>query len=260
MPGETLVGSLPPLDERERDLEPRLEIHVRALSDDIGERNVFRPDDLAAAASYLEANLRAAGRPVASQTFEAAGVTVRNLEIEHRGQSRPDEVIVVGAHYDSVVGSPGANDNATGVAAVVELARLLADEELSRTVRFVLFVNEEPPFYMTRDMGSVHYARRARQQGDRIVAMFSLETIGYYSDDEGSSSTPSRSVSSTPPRENSSASWGTWTRGASFEALWPHSVVTPRCPPKAWPLRDGSPGWAGRITGPSGSRGIPVSW
>lgn len=190
MPGRTLVGSLAPLDERERDLEPRLEIHVRALAGDIGERNVFRPDDLAAAASYLEANLRAAGRPVASQTFEAAGLAVRNLEIEHRGQSRPDEVIVVGAHYDSVIGSPGANDNATGVAAVLELARLLADRELPRTVRFVLFVNEEPPFYLTDDMGSVHYARRARQRGERIVAMFSLETIGYFSDDEGSQQYP----------------------------------------------------------------------
>lgn len=190
MPGQSQVGPLSPLGEREQDLQPRLEAHVRALADDIGERHVYRPSALAAAAAYLEASLRPAGRPVESQTFETAGVTVRNLEIEHRGRSRPEEIIVVGAHYDSVVGSPGANDNASGAAAVVELARLLAERDLPRSVRFVLFVNEEPPFYLTDAMGSRQYARRARERGDGIVAMLSLETIGYYSDDPGSQQYP----------------------------------------------------------------------
>jgi hypothetical protein len=190
MPGRSLDGPLPPLDERESDLARRLEVHVRVLAEEIGERNVFRPDRLATAAAHLETTLSAAGHRVSSQPFEVGGLEVRNLEVEHRGHSRPDEIVVVGAHYDSVMGSPGANDNATGVAAVLELARLLTARELSRTVRFVLFVNEEPPFYLTEDMGSLRYARRARERGERIVAMFSLETIGFYSDAEGSQHYP----------------------------------------------------------------------
>jgi hypothetical protein len=183
------LRELPPLNERERDLERRLERHVRVLGGDIGERNVFRPARLAAAADHLE-TLLGMGHRVESQAFETAGVRVRNLEVEQRGRSRPDEVVVVGAHYDSVIGSPGANDNATGVAAVIELSRLLAERELPPTVRFVFFVNEEPPFYLTGEMGSRHYAERARERGDRIVAMLALETIGYYSDEEGSQQYP----------------------------------------------------------------------
>jgi hypothetical protein len=190
MPGRSPAGELPPLDERERELERRLEGHVRALAGDIGERNVFRPARLDAAAEYLETTLRGLGHRVESQPFETAGVAVRNLEVVQRGRFRPDDIVVVGAHYDSVIGSPGANDNASGVAAVIELSRLLAERELPRTVRLVLFVNEEPPFYLTDEMGSLHYARRAKEQGDRIVAMFSLETIGYFSDDEGSQHYP----------------------------------------------------------------------
>jgi hypothetical protein len=190
MPGQSLDGPLPPLDEREHDLARCLEVHVRVLAGEIGERNVFRPDRLEAAAVHLETTLQAAGHQVRSQPFEVGGLEVRNLEVEHRGRSRPDEIVVVGAHYDSVVGSPGANDNATGVAAVLELARLVTARELPRTVRFVLFVNEEPPFYLTENMGSLHYARRARERGESIVAMFSLETIGYFSDDEGSQHYP----------------------------------------------------------------------
>jgi hypothetical protein len=190
MPGQTPIGELPPLDRRERELERRLEGHVRTLGGDIGERNVFRPARLDAAAEYLETSLRGLAHRVESQPFEAAGVPVRNLEVEQTGRSTPDEIIVVGAHYDSVIGSPGANDNATGVAAVIELSRLLAERELPRTVRFVLFVNEEPPFFLTGDMGSLHYARRARERSERVVAMFSLETIGYFSDEEASQHYP----------------------------------------------------------------------
>jgi len=163
---------------------------VGALAGDIGERNVFRPSRLEAAAGYLETTLRDLGLSVRSQPFETSGVTVRNLEIESTGHSRPEEIVVVGAHYDSVVGSPGANDNATGVAALIELSRLLVDHDRARSVRFALFVNEEAPFYRTRDMGSLRYARRAKERGERIVAMLSLETIGYFSEDEGSQHYP----------------------------------------------------------------------
>src|SRR5439155_322999 len=89
--------------------------------------------------------------------------------------ARPALVIVlVGAHYESVIGSPGANDNATGVAALLELSRLAAARNLGTAVRFVAFVNEEPPHFQTAQMGSRVYARQARARGDRIRAMLSL--------------------------------------------------------------------------------------
>ena len=97
---------------------------------------------------------------------------------------------MLGAHYDSVAGSPGANDNATGVAAVLELARFLAGKRLTRSVHVVAFVNEESPFFGTVDMGSRRYARRARAQGNNIIAMVSLEMLGYYTDVPGSQCYP----------------------------------------------------------------------
>jgi Zn-dependent M28 family amino/carboxypeptidase len=100
------------------------------------------------------------------------------------------EIVVVGAHYDSVMGSPGANDNASGVAALLELAKEFCAAGPRRTLRLVAFVNEEPPFFKTGEMGSLVYARAARAQGEKIVAMVSLETIGYYSEAEGSQEFP----------------------------------------------------------------------
>ena len=115
---------------------------------------------------------------------------MRNIEVEIKGATRAQEIIVVGAHYDSVMGAPGANDNGSGVAAVLELARLWRNAQPARTLRFVLFVNEEPPFFKSDEMGSRHYARRAKVRGENIVAMFSLETIGHYSDESGSQRYP----------------------------------------------------------------------
>ena len=103
---------------------------------------------------------------------------------------RPAEIVLVGAHYDSVLGSPGANDNGSGVAALLEIAAMISDRSLPRTVRLAAFVNEEPPFFMTPLMGSRVYARRARRAGDRIIAMFSLETIGCYDHRPGSQRYP----------------------------------------------------------------------
>jgi hypothetical protein len=142
MPESSRVGELPPLSSRERQLEGRVRLHVETLAGRIGERNVFRSERLEAAAMYLESTLVGLGHRVDSQTFDCCGVPVRNLEVEHRGCSASEDILVVGAHYDSVVGCPGANDNATGVASLLELSRLLAKRGLPRTVRFVFFVNE----------------------------------------------------------------------------------------------------------------------
>jgi hypothetical protein len=188
VPGESYRRALRPLTAEEAEIRENLRRHVAAVA--THERNVFRFAELEAAARYIERTLAGFGYEVATQRFNAAPGEVRNIEVEVAGAQRAREIIVVGAHYDSVAGAPGANDNGSGVAATLELARLFRQERPARTLRFVLFVNEEPPFYRSDEMGSRRYARRARERGENIVAMFSLETIGYYSERSGSQRYP----------------------------------------------------------------------
>ena len=177
-----------------RTLAERLRGHVVELAGTIGERNLVYPEQLRRAEHYLAAQLAKAGHVVRWQTYMCRGHEVSNLEVEIAGTTNPGEIIVVGAHYDSVnhrgVASPGANDNASGSAAVVELARMLKDSKPARTIRLVLFVNEEPPYFWTDEMGSLVYARAAKQRGDMIVGMLSIETIGYYRDEKGTQEYP----------------------------------------------------------------------
>jgi Zn-dependent M28 family amino/carboxypeptidase len=155
---------------------------VQALAGRIGERNLRRAGSLDAAARYLRGVQHDLGLAVEAQEFEVEKTTVANLEAALEGGALYDQIVIVGAHYDSVTGSPGANDNGTGAAAILELARLLRHERLPRTLRFVLFVNEEPPYYLGDGMGSRRYARRCRARGEKVVAMLCVETIGYYTD------------------------------------------------------------------------------
>jgi Peptidase family M28 len=168
----------------------RLRAHVVRLADEIGDRNVFRPRAFAAAADYIAGQWRSFGYSVMRQEYQANGVRCANLEVERPGREPTGGVLLLGAHYDSVRGCPAANDNGSGVAALVELARRFAEVEPARTVRFVAFANEEPPFFMTRQQGSMVYARAARQRGDDIRLMASLETMGYFSDAAGSQRYP----------------------------------------------------------------------
>lgn len=191
MPGDSYSGPLPPLDKEETEIREWLEKHVGTLAGSIGERNLWRYEGLQAAARYIEETFRRAGYKVGLQEFVVEGKVVKNIEIEITGRSLPEEIVVVGAHYDTVPGSPGANDNATGTAGVLELARLLSDRRLARTVRLVAFANEELPFFESDQMGSRVYARRSRERGEKIIAMLSIETIGYYSDEKGSQQYPS---------------------------------------------------------------------
>lgn len=133
------------------------------------------------------------GYAVGRQEFPAGGKTVRNIDatIEPRATVSDPEVIVVGAHYDSAQGTPGANDNASGVAAVLELARLLRNlDSNGKRIRLALFVNEEPPYFGTEAMGSLNYARALSERSERVVAMYSLETIGFYSSEPKSQRYP----------------------------------------------------------------------
>lgn len=182
MPGSSYQGALPLATDEIHDLEQKLHTHVHTLSRQIGERNLFHYDELLLAAEYIRAEFKSAGYEVLRQTFDVSGKVCENIEAEVRGTDRREDILVIGAHYDSVKGSPGANDNGTGIAAMLALARQFAQSPVSRTLRFVAFANEEPPFFQTPNMGSRVYAQRSRQQNERIILMLSLETIGYYTE------------------------------------------------------------------------------
>jgi Peptidase family M28 len=171
-------------------VEKNLRRHVDALALEIGERNVWRPQALTAAAHYVEHALARGGYSVRRQKYEVAGVPCANLEVECSGAEREGEILLLGAHYDTVVGSPGADDNASGVAALIEIARMLGKRKLRGSVRCVAFVNEEWPFFGRRTMGSLVYARAARARRDDIRLMVSLEMLGYYSAAPGSQRYP----------------------------------------------------------------------
>lgn len=171
-------------------MENRLRQHVHTLSVQIGERNVFRPQALRAAADYIRAEWRAQGYAVAAQGYRANGVYCENLEVNLPGGGKPDQILLVGAHYDSVQGSPGADDNASGVAALLEIGRFMSTRSPAATVRLVAFVNEEPPFFYWSKMGSLVYAKAARARGDPIRLMISLEMLGCFHDQPGSQRYP----------------------------------------------------------------------
>ena len=197
VPGRAYRGPLPPLTDEERALVPRLKGHVVAIAS--REHNVAHYDELEKSARYIETTLESYGYAVNRQTFDAddyvsGSKSVRNIEvvIEPRNAGPETETVVVGAHYDSAPGAPGANDNGSGAAAVIELARLLGDlkRATTRRIRLVLFVNEEPPYFRTEEMGSWQYASALAARSERVAAMYSLETIGYYSDKPGSQRYP----------------------------------------------------------------------
>lgn len=189
MPGRSHSGPLPPMTSAQETLRAELESDVRKLAEEIGERNVRHPAKLDATARHVEARLAAAGT-VMRQEYLVNDVPCANVEVEIAGGARKDEIVVVGGHYDSVTGCPGANDNATGAAAVIALARRFATAKPARTLRFVAFVNEEPPFFGEDSMGSAVYAKRCAKRGEHVAAMLSLETLGCYSDADGSQRYP----------------------------------------------------------------------
>lgn len=179
MPGKN-VSKAATLSAAEVALRSELIDDVQTLAGEIGERNMERYVQLNAAANFIEDSLSRAGLQPRRDSYETDGHACHNIETEIRG-ARP-EIVIVGAHYDSVFGCPGANDNGTGVAAMLALARRFAGKTLGQTLRFVAFVNEEPPYFQSEKMGSFVYASRCKARSDQISAMISLETIGYFSD------------------------------------------------------------------------------
>ena len=194
MPGKSYSGLLMPLTGAQAALRDALRRDVEMLASEIGPRGVVRPIELAASADFIERSLQQAGYDVQRQCFDVHGVTCCNLVAQISGSSRADQIIVIGGHYDSVlvdgIFCPGANDNASGVAATLALASAFGGRQTTRTLRFVFFVNEEPPYFQQSEMGSWVYAKRCRERDENIVAMLSLETIGCYSDERGSQKYP----------------------------------------------------------------------
>ena len=190
MPGKSYAGPLPNLSEEQAETSANLRKHVWHLAGTIGERNVIAYQSLESARRYIKDSLEGQGYSVRSQEYTVQMRNVQNLIAEIPGSRRPSEIVVIGAHYDTVYDCPGADDNSSGVAGLLELGRLLRTNEMARTVRFVAFVNEEPPWFQTEDMGSWVYAKEAQKLHENIVAAVSIESIGVYADTEGSQKYP----------------------------------------------------------------------
>jgi hypothetical protein len=190
MPGRSHHGPLPPATESQTALAAELRRDVERLAAEIGSRSTFFPRKLADAALFLRNELERAGYPTITEYPVERGSATPSFEVTLTGTTRPGEIIVIGAHYDVFQGTPGADDNASGCAAVLALARRFAHKPQPRTIRFVLFTSEEPPNFMQPAMGSWVYAKACRERNDAITAMLSLETLGYYSTAPGSQHYP----------------------------------------------------------------------
>jgi Zn-dependent M28 family amino/carboxypeptidase len=164
--------------------------HVEQLAEVIGPRTLSRPRSIAAAIEYLCKHWNEGKYAVAREEFEALGATATNLVIERPGTRMPQQIIVLGAHYDTVATTPGADDNASAVAVMLEVSRLLQDYSGSRTLRCVAFACEEPPYFNLNLMGSQHHARQAKSRHEQIVGMLCMEMVGYYRNELNSQMIP----------------------------------------------------------------------
>ena len=192
VPGKPHEGPLPALESKEAATAAHLKTHIVAIASK--PHNVEHYDELEKSAHYIENALTRLGYKPAAQVYEADGKAVRNIEvvIEPKDPARSRGTIVLGAHYDSYGDAPGANDNGTGTAAVLELARLLTDlrDKTDTRIRLVLFTNEEPPYFQTPEMGSYRYAKLLAGRREPIIGMISLETLGCFTDEPGSQHYP----------------------------------------------------------------------
>jgi hypothetical protein len=177
-------------DSDPRRLAERLHTHVDRLAGLIGSRHVGKPVALEAAATYIEREFRSIGDTVERQWYVAQNERTCNLVVERPGGRLRDEIVILGAHYDTVWTTPGADDNASAVAVLIETARLLSCTTLRRTIRFAAFTCEEPPHFHLETMGSQIYARTCSERNERIIGMLCLEMVGYFTTKENSQSVP----------------------------------------------------------------------
>lgn len=190
MPEQSYQGQLPPLQPGDIALEKLLKQDIHKLTVEIGSRNYNQYQKLNDAKDFLISSLTQSGYKINQQEYKIDDKFYYNIEVEKKGITKPEEIIIIGGHYDSAYTSPGANDNGTGAAATLELAKIFTNKKTNRTIRFVEFTNEEPPFFCTENMGSLVYAKNLHKQNEKVVAMLSLETMGYFSDQPGSQEYP----------------------------------------------------------------------
>jgi hypothetical protein len=190
----------------------RLRAHVVALSETFHPRDWRSLENLDKCAAYIAGHFEEAGAEVEEQVLEVQGREYRNI-IGRFGIGRGNR-LVVGAHYDAHDSTPGADDNASGVAAMLELARLLGSDPPGREVELVAYTLEEPPFYQTEHMGSVHHARALADSGAEVTGVIVLEMVGCFSEEPGSQSYPSPLLHLFyPGRGNFVAVVGRWDQG-----------------------------------------------
>ncbi len=228
MPGKSYSDPLPPLTDDQITLRAELRRHIDALAGKIGDKNTLNYINLSAAADYIESALTDAGHTPRRQNFTADAKTCSNIEVQITGSTHPDEIVVIGSHYDSVYGSPGANDNCSAVAANLALARRFKDTRPDRTLRFLFFANEEMPFFQTDQMGSRVYAKSCRDKNENIVAMLSIETIGYYTDSPNSQKYPFPSQGGAIPEFIPGINWS--DHDSFWQYNYPAIMVTDTAP------------------------------
>lgn len=187
--------ALAPLSNADARLACELRHDVEILAADIGPRGHFALKQYALAEDFIASSLGKLGYEVERQEVRSVDKSrAANVIAEIRGRSKPDQILVAGAHYDSCKDCPAANDNASGVAGLLYLARAFAGESFDSTLRLVFFANEEPPHFNFDMMESQDYAWRCRERKEDIRGMFCLETIGCYSSEPGTQSWPSNAM------------------------------------------------------------------
>ena len=189
MPGKSWSGTFTATAEESR-VAKALERDVTELAGKIGARNVEDSDTLQQAERYVTTRFKELRYSPERLSYDVGLRSVANVEVTLVGSKTPKEIVVVGAHYDSAFDAPGADDNASGIAALFALAERFSAKKPERTLKFVAFANEEPPRFWTEKMGSLVYAKACRARGDDIKAMLSLETVGYFREESGTQKYP----------------------------------------------------------------------
>jgi hypothetical protein len=167
-------------------IRQNLQRTVTELSHTIGSRGYLELGSLRKTADFISSEFISYGYTASYQSYDVQGNTYHNIFTEIRGGKTPEATIIIGAHYDTVMGTPGADDNASGIAVLLELSRLMRTGSFDRTVQFVAFTLEEPPFFRTKDMGSYRYALKLSEEKKEVEGMICLESIGYFTDKQGS--------------------------------------------------------------------------
>lgn len=170
-------------------IEENLKLHVDRLAGLIGPRYLTKPNSIVATLGYIENQWTSMGYNLEQETYDALGLPATNLIVESPGIDN-DHIFLLGAHYDTVRGTPGADDNASAVAVMLEVSRLLRHKKTRKRCRYVAFACEEPPYFNLDSMGSQVHARAAKRKGEKLDAMLCLEMVGYYREEIGTQAIP----------------------------------------------------------------------